>query len=63
MLYFVLGVIIGLLLLVLWSLKKLLVMVNEIKKYQYTNNLKLVGFIKKLAKIKGDNYVNKRNTF
>lgn len=47
MLYFVLGVIIGLLLLVLWNLKKLLVMVNEIKKYQYINNLKLLGFIKK----------------
>lgn len=60
MLYFVLGVIIGLLLWVLWGLRKLFVMVNEIKKYQYTNNLKLVGFIKKLAKIKGGyNYVNK----
>lgn len=56
MLYFVLGVIIGLLLLVLWNLKKLLVMVNEIKKYQYTNNLKILGFIKKeLQNIKKGN--------
>lgn len=47
MLYFTLGVIIGLLLLVLWSLKKLSVMVNEIKRYQYINNLKLLGFIEK----------------
>lgn len=47
MLYFVLGVIIGLLLWVLWGLKKLLVMVNEIKKYQYTNNLKMLGMLKR----------------
>lgn len=72
MLYFTLGMIIGLLLVVLWYLKMLLVMVNEIKRYQYTNNLKLLGFIKKefstfykdLGKVinfykRGDKNVNK----
>lgn len=61
MLYFVLGVIIGLLFLVLWSLKKLSVMVNEIKKYQYTNNLKMLGFIKKELNYLKRSKTNDRN--
>lgn len=45
--YFLLGFIIGQTIIIVWLLLKIKDLVNEIKKYQYTNNLKLLGFIEK----------------
>lgn len=53
--YFLLGFIIGLVIIclclmfkIIYMLDNILFKVNEIKKYQYSNNIKLLGFIKKL---------------
>ena len=61
--YFLLGVIIAgiifcicLLYKILYILGDILFKVNEIKKYQYTNNLKMLGFIKNVFR----DYENKR---
>lgn len=45
--YFLLGFIIGQTIAIVWLLLKIKDLVNEIKRYQYTNNLKLLGFIEK----------------
>lgn len=45
--YFLLGFIIGQTIVIVWLLLKIKDLVNEIKKYQYTNNFKMLGFIKK----------------
>lgn len=45
--YFLLGFIIGQTIAIVWLLLKIKDLVNEIKRYQYINNLKLLGFIEK----------------
>lgn len=70
--YFLLGFIIGQTIIIVWLLLKIKYLVNEIKRYQYINNLKLLGFIEKrfsvfykdLGKVinfykRGDKNVNK----
>lgn len=53
--YFLLGFIIGLVIIclclmfkIIYMLDNILFKVNEIKKYQYSNSIKLLGFIKKM---------------
>ena len=45
--YFILGFLIGQTIAIVYLLLQIKFLVNEIKKYQYTNNLKMLGFIKK----------------
>ena len=45
--YFLLGFLIGQTIVIVYLLLQIKFLVNEIKKYQYTNNLKMLGFIKK----------------
>lgn len=70
--YFILGFLIGQTIAIIYLLLQIKYLVNEIKRYQYTNNLKMLGFIKKefstfykdLGKVinfykRGDKNVNK----
>lgn len=45
--YFILGFLIGQTIAIIYLLLQIKFLVNEIKRYQYTNNLKMLGFIKK----------------
>lgn len=45
--YFLLGFLIGQTIAIIYLLMQIKFLVNEIKRYQYTNNLKMLGFIKK----------------